>query len=55
MGELELALNLLSQSKPDPQRVVYCIWKDPWMTVSAETYIAAMLSLRGLAAVAGAA
>ena len=45
--ELELALNLLSQSKPDPQRVVYCIWKDPWMTVSAETYIAAMLSLRG--------
>ena len=39
--------NLLSQSKRDPQRVLYCIWKDPWMTVSDETYIAAMLGLRG--------
>lgn len=46
-GELEQALNLLSQSKRDPQRVLYCIWKDPWMTVSDETYIAAMLGLRG--------
>jgi hypothetical protein len=28
-------------------RVMYCIWKDPWMTVSADTYIAQMLGLRG--------
>ncbi|GAA4033153.1 helical backbone metal receptor [Actimicrobium antarcticum] len=27
-----------------PQRVLYCIWKDPWMTVSADTYIARMLA-----------
>jgi ABC-type Fe3+-hydroxamate transport system substrate-binding protein len=26
------------------QRVLYCIWKDPWMTVSATTYIADMLA-----------
>ncbi|MBR7779922.1 helical backbone metal receptor [Undibacterium rugosum] len=25
-----------------PQRVLYCIWQDPWMTVSAQTYIADM-------------
>lgn len=29
------------------QRVLYCIWQDPWMTVSAPTYIAAMLQLAG--------
>ncbi|MGR9091606.1 MAG: helical backbone metal receptor [Gammaproteobacteria bacterium] len=27
------------------QRVLYLIWRDPWMTVSAETYIARMLEL----------
>ena len=29
------------------KKVLYCIWKDPWMTVSQDTYIANMLSLRG--------
>lgn len=29
------------------QQVVYCIWQDPWMTVSRDTYIAAMLALIG--------
>lgn len=29
------------------QRVLYCIWKDPWMTVSRDTYIARMLALIG--------
>jgi hypothetical protein len=28
--------------------VVYLIWKDPWMTVSQETYIADMLAQAGL-------
>lgn len=28
-------------------RVLYCIWKDPWMTVARNTYIAAMLELIG--------
>lgn len=26
------------------QRVLYCIWKDPWMSISADTYIARMLA-----------
>ena len=30
-----------------PQTMLYCIWKDPWMTVSSDTYIANMLSLIG--------
>ncbi len=30
-----------------PRRVLYLIWKDPWMTVSRETYIARMLALIG--------
>ena len=28
-------------------RVLYCIWKEPWMTVARNTYIAAMLELIG--------
>jgi ABC-type Fe3+-hydroxamate transport system substrate-binding protein len=27
-----------------PQKVLYCIWKDPWMTISRDTYIANMLA-----------
>ncbi|PRC90629.1 helical backbone metal receptor [Solimicrobium silvestre] len=41
------ALSALQLSLPVPlisQRVLYCIWKDPWMTVSSNTYIANMLS-----------
>ncbi|HSY29582.1 MAG TPA: helical backbone metal receptor, partial [Burkholderiaceae bacterium] len=30
-----------------PRTLLYCIWKDPWMTVSRNTYIAAMLALIG--------
>ena len=38
----------LAQVRPGrPQRVLYCIWKDPWMTVSRDTYIARMLALIG--------
>jgi ABC-type Fe3+-hydroxamate transport system substrate-binding protein len=40
----------LQLSLPQPlirQRVLYCIWKDPWMTVSRATYIAAMLAQIG--------
>lgn len=41
------ALIALQSSLSEPlttQRVLYCIWKDPWMTVSKDTYIANMLS-----------
>jgi ABC-type Fe3+-hydroxamate transport system substrate-binding protein len=30
-----------------PRTVLYCIWKDPWMGVSGDTYIAAMLAELG--------
>jgi ABC-type Fe3+-hydroxamate transport system substrate-binding protein len=30
-----------------PQRVLYLIWRDPWMTVSSETYISRTLGLLG--------
>jgi ABC-type Fe3+-hydroxamate transport system substrate-binding protein len=36
-----------------PQRVLYCIWKDPWMTVSDTTYIADMLKQIGWQVVHG--
>lgn len=29
----------------EPRRVLYLIWRDPWMTVSADTYIARTLAL----------
>jgi hypothetical protein len=33
---------------PGPARtVLYCIWQDPWMAVSSETYIASMLAELG--------
>ncbi|MDB5745822.1 MAG: cobalamin-binding protein, partial [Massilia sp.] len=33
---------------PGPRRtVLYCIWQDPWMSVSADTYIARMLGELG--------
>jgi ABC-type Fe3+-hydroxamate transport system substrate-binding protein len=36
------ALSTLPQRKP--KKVLYCIWQDPWMTVSRDTYIACMLA-----------
>ena len=30
--------------KQAPQTMLYCIWKDPWMTISRDTYIANMLA-----------
>jgi len=40
----------LDQTQPDdrpPQRVLYLIWRDPWMTVARDTYIARMLARIG--------
>ncbi|MTW13014.1 ABC transporter substrate-binding protein [Pseudoduganella eburnea] len=44
-AEFERELALVQPGSP--QRVLYCIWKDPWMTVSRDTYIARMLALIG--------
>jgi ABC-type Fe3+-hydroxamate transport system substrate-binding protein len=37
----------LTRSRAPARTVLYCIWQDPWMTVSRETYIAAMLAELG--------
>ncbi|MFC4931971.1 helical backbone metal receptor [Massilia sp. GCM10023247] len=38
----------LRSAPPGPPRtVLYCIWQDPWMSVSADTYIARMLAELG--------
>jgi ABC-type Fe3+-hydroxamate transport system substrate-binding protein len=44
--EVEYA-QLMNLPRPAPKTVLYCIWKDPWMTVSRDTYIAEMLNLIG--------
>ncbi|KQW88595.1 metal ABC transporter substrate-binding protein [Massilia sp. Root418] len=39
------ALQALRQAAPAPgQTVLYCIWQDPWMSISSDTYIARMLA-----------
>jgi ABC-type Fe3+-hydroxamate transport system substrate-binding protein len=41
--EHEYAL-LRAAPKGPPARVLYCIWQDPWMSISSDTYIARMLA-----------
>ncbi len=36
------------QQRFTPRRVLYLIWKDPWMTVSRDTYISRTLAVFGL-------
>jgi ABC-type Fe3+-hydroxamate transport system substrate-binding protein len=43
-ADFEQAYQALKQSDHLSQTVLYCIWKDPWMTVAQDTYIAAMLA-----------
>lgn len=44
-ADFEQAYSALRQRPATPpQNVLYCIWKDPWMTVSRNTYIANMLA-----------
>lgn len=47
-GEFERAYAALTgRAERQPKSVLYCIWKDPWMTVARNTYISAMLELIG--------
>lgn len=41
--EAELAL-LHALPHSAPKTMLYCIWKDPWMTISRDTYIARMMA-----------
>ena len=50
-ARFDAAWEALEQARRDgaspARRVLYLIWKDPWMTVARDTYIAAMLALIG--------
>jgi ABC-type Fe3+-hydroxamate transport system substrate-binding protein len=43
-AELERELALTRPDDHAPRRVLYLIWRDPWMTVARDTYIARMLA-----------
>jgi ABC-type Fe3+-hydroxamate transport system substrate-binding protein len=45
-GEFDAALRLALRPRPK-QRVLYLIWRDPWMTVARDTYVSRMLALFG--------
>lgn len=46
VNEFKTAMDAMGAlNNSDPKRVLYLIWKDPWMAVSADTYIANTLSL----------
>ena len=44
-SEFERALERATAVERPPRDVLYLIWRDPWMTISAETYIAQTLAL----------
>ena len=47
-ADFEAEYAALQALPPAPARtVLYCIWQDPWMTVSKDTYIASMLAELG--------
>jgi ABC-type Fe3+-hydroxamate transport system substrate-binding protein len=44
-AQFEQAWTLLQETpKGPPAKVLYCIWQDPWMSISDDTYIARMLA-----------
>ncbi|MFM7332075.1 MAG: helical backbone metal receptor [Brachymonas sp.] len=43
--QINLALERLQTQQAARQRVLYLIWRDPWMTVARDTYISRMLEL----------
>lgn len=46
-ARLDSELRLLTRTPFAPQRVLYLIWRDPWMTVGRDTYISRTLALVG--------
>jgi len=44
----ELAFREIENRKFPQRKVLYLIWKDPWMTVSRDTYVSRTLGLFGL-------
>jgi ABC-type Fe3+-hydroxamate transport system substrate-binding protein len=46
-AEFERTLAGLTHAAPEPADVLYLVWRDPWMTVAPDTYIARTLELVG--------
>jgi ABC-type Fe3+-hydroxamate transport system substrate-binding protein len=44
-AEFEQAYALAAAREQPPQRVLYLIWRDPWMSIAPQTYIAQTLAL----------
>jgi ABC-type Fe3+-hydroxamate transport system substrate-binding protein len=47
-ADFEVAFRKIKKQKYRRRRVLYLIWKDPWMTVSRDTYISRTLALFGM-------
>jgi ABC-type hemin transport system substrate-binding protein len=48
-GEVEAELALTTPDSVHPERVLYLIWRQPWMTVARDTYLSRMLARVGWA------
>lgn len=46
-GRLERELLACRAAEWPPERVLYLVWREPWMAVAADTYIAGMLAMVG--------
>lgn len=44
-SRFEVVFNEIKKKKFPPRKVLYLIWKDPWMTVSRDTYVSRTLEL----------
>ena len=47
-ARFQASYDKLAAERHVPRKVLYLIWKDPWMTVSPDTYISRTLALAGL-------
>jgi len=50
-SRFELAYREVRKKKFPQRKVLYLIWKDPWMTVSRDTYVSRTLQLFGMVTV----
>ena len=46
-ARFQAAYDAVAMEKAEPINVLYLIWKDPWMTVSRDTYVSRTLALAG--------
>ena len=46
-AELQAEWDALQARPPTPRKVLYLIWREPWMTVARDTYISRLLAAAG--------